>query len=171
MPEQGAFRGPMLGYALALLVLILDQISKYWVLEWLLLPAIGGIDVLPFFRLTFVGNVGVSMGLLAANNDLARWLLTAVTAGIALAVALWLRREKNGTDITALGLVLGGAIGNIIDRVRFGYVVDFLHFFWGEHSFYVFNLADAAITLGVILLLARAVFASTDTNDGKARDA
>lgn len=167
MPEKG----PAIGYALALLVLILDQISKYWVLNIIHLPTIGGMDVLPFFRLTFVGNVGVSMGLLAANSDLARWLLTAVTAGIALAVALWLRREKNATDIIALGLVLGGAIGNIIDRVRFGYVVDFLHFFWGEHSFYVFNLADAAITLGVMLLLARAVFASTDANDGKARDA
>ncbi|WP_439546531.1 signal peptidase II [Sandarakinorhabdus sp.] len=162
---------PSRGYALAAIVLILDQISKYWVLNIIRLPEIGGIDVLPFFRLTFVGNIGVSMGLLAADTDLARWLLTAVTAGIALAVAMWLRREKNPVDIAALGLVLGGAIGNIIDRVRFGYVVDFLHFFWEQHSFYVFNLADAAITLGVILLLARAVFASTDTKDGKARDA
>ena len=158
MPE----RGPAIGYVLALVVLILDQISKYWVLEIIRLPEIGGIDVLPFFRLTFVGNIGVSMGLLAADSDLARWLLTAVTAGIALAVAMWLRREKNATDILALGLVLGGAIGNIIDRVRFGYVVDFLHFFWGQTSFWVFNLADAAITLGVILLLARAVLAKPE---------
>jgi signal peptidase II len=164
-------RGPKSGYALAVIVLILDQISKYWVLNIIRLPEIGGIDVLPFFRLTFVGNIGVSMGLLAADSDLARWLLTSATAGIALAVALWLRREKNAIEIIALGLVLGGAFGNIIDRVRFGYVVDFLHFFWETHSFYVFNLADSAITLGVILLLARALFASTDTNDGKARDA
>ncbi len=147
------------GYALAALVLVLDQISKYWVLEVLHLPTIGGIDVWPFFRLTFVGNVGVSMGLLAADNDLSRWLLTAVTAGIALAVALWLRREKHPVDVAALGLVLGGAIGNILDRVRFGYVVDFLHFFWQQYSFWVFNLADAAITLGVILLLGRAILA------------
>ncbi len=147
------------GYALAALVLVLDQISKYWVLEVLHLPAIGGIDVWPFFRLTFVGNVGVSMGLLAADNDLSRWLLTAVTAGIALAVALWLRREKHPVDVAALGLVLGGAIGNILDRVRFGYVVDFLHFFWQQYSFWVFNLADTAITLGVIMLLGRAILA------------
>ncbi|MEN9933003.1 MAG: signal peptidase [Pseudomonadota bacterium] len=147
------------GYAIAALVLVLDQISKYWVLEILHLPAIGGIDVWPFFRLTFVGNVGVSMGLLAADNDLSRWLLTAITTGIAIAVAMWLRREKHPVDVAALGLVLGGAIGNILDRVRFGYVVDFLHFFWQQYSFWVFNLADAAITLGVILLLARAVLA------------
>lgn len=157
------------GYAIAALVLVLDQISKYWVLEILHLPAIGGIDVWPFFRLTFVGNIGVSMGMLQADSDLGRWLLTAVTAGIALAVANWLRRETHPVDVAALGLVLGGAIGNILDRVRFGYVVDFLHFFWGQYSFWVFNLADAAITVGVILLLARAVLArpadQRDTNN------
>jgi signal peptidase II len=145
------------GYLIALVVLILDQISKYWVLNIIRLPEVGGIDVLPFFRLTFVGNIGVSMGMLQADSDLGRWLLTA--AAIALAVANWLRRETHRVDVAALGLVLGGAIGNILDRVRFGYVVDFLHFFWGQTSFWVFNLADAAITLGVILLLARAVLA------------
>jgi signal peptidase II len=151
--------GPKRGFALAALVLILDQISKYWVLEVIHLPAIGGIDVWPFFRLTFVGNVGVSMGMLQAGSDLGRWLLTFATGAIALAVAAWLRREKHPVDIAALGLVLGGALGNIIDRARFGYVVDFLHFFWGEYSFWVFNLADAAITLGVMLLLGRAIMA------------
>jgi signal peptidase II len=162
---------PNRGFLLAGIVLILDQISKYWVLEIIHLPEIGGIDVWSFFRLTFVGNAGVSMGLLTADTDLARWLLTFVTAGIALAVALWLRKEKNQTEITALGLVLGGAMGNIIDRVRFGYVVDFLHFFWAQYSFWVFNLADAAITLGVILLLVRAVMARPAEPPKEASDA
>jgi signal peptidase II len=147
------------GYALAAAVLLADQASKYWVLDIVRLPERGSIDVADFFRLTFVGNAGVSMGMLQAGSDLARWLLTFITAGIALAVALWLRRERNPVDVAALGLVLGGAIGNIIDRVRFGYVVDFLHFFWGQYSFWVFNLADAAITLGVMLLLGRAIMA------------
>lgn len=159
------------GYLLAFIVLILDQISKYWVLEVIHLPLRGGIDVWPFFRLTFVGNVGVSMGLLQAGSDLGRWLLTAVTGGIAVAVALWLRRETNRIDIAALGLVLGGAMGNILDRIRFGYVVDFLHFFWQQYSFWVFNLADAAITLGVILLLARAVLAKPTPSPKEAKDA
>ena len=162
---------PNRGYLLAGIVLILDQISKYWVLEVIHLPEIGGIDVLPFFRLTFVGNIGVSMGMLQAGTEVGRWLLTAVTAGIALAVAMWLRREKNPVDVTALGLVLGGAMGNILDRVRFGYVVDFLHFFWKQYSFWVFNLADAAITLGVILLLARAVLAKPTPQPKEAKDA
>lgn len=160
------------GFLLAALVLVLDQISKYWVLEIIHLPERGGIDVWPFFRLTFVGNIGVSMGMLQADSDLGRWLLTFITAGIALAVALWLRREKNPVDVAALGLVLGGAIGNILDRVRFGYVVDFLHFFWGQTSFWVFNLADAAITMGVILLLGRAVLAKPEPEAaGNSRDA
>ncbi|WP_156255212.1 signal peptidase II [Sandarakinorhabdus oryzae] len=159
------------GYLLALIVLILDQISKYWVLEVIHLPMRGGIDVWPFFRLTFVGNVGVSMGLLQAGSDLGRWLLTAVTGAIAIAVALWLRRETNRIDIAALGLVLGGAMGNILDRIRFGYVVDFLHFFWEQYSFWVFNLADAAITLGVILLLGRAVLAKPSDRQGETKDA
>jgi signal peptidase II len=145
-----------LGYGIALLVFILDQISKYWIVNIVRLPEIGSIDVLPFFRLTFVGNVGVSMGMFTAQSDAGRWLLVAVTATIAAVVAVWIAREKQWVDVVALGLVLGGALGNIVDRVRFGYVVDFLHFFWGDRSFWVFNIADAAITCGVLLLLLRA---------------
>ena len=141
------------GFLLAALVLILDQISKYWVLEIIHLPERGGIDVWPFFRLTFVGNIGVSMGMLQADSDLGRWLLTFITAGIALAVALWLRREKNPVDVAALGLVLGGAIGNVIDRLVHGYVVDFLDFHWAGWHFPAFNAADSAITLGAACLL------------------
>ena len=97
--------------------------------------------------------------------------MTGPRVGFAVAVALWLRREKNPVDVAALGLVLGGAMGNILDRIRFGYVVDFLHFFWEQYSFWVFNLADAAITLGVILLLARAVLAKPTPHPKEANDA
>ena len=148
-----------LGFGVAALVFVVDQLTKYWILNVVRLPERGYVEVLPFFRLTFVGNVGVSMGLFRANSDLARWVLVAVTAVIAGAVAMWIVREKQRPDVLALGLVLGGALGNIVDRVRFGYVVDFLHFFWGERSFWVFNVADAAITAGVLLLLMRALSA------------
>ncbi len=148
-----------LGYALAALVVVLDHLTKYWVVNIIKLPEIGGIDVLPFFRLTFVGNQGVSMGLFQAGTPAARWFLVVVTGAIAVAVMVWLRRESHRWDVAALGLVLGGAVGNIIDRIRLGYVVDFLHFFWHEHSFWVFNVADAAISVGVVMLLGRALFA------------
>ena len=157
-----------LGYTTAFIVFLLDQISKYWIVNIVRLPEIGSIDVLPFFRLTFVGNVGVSMGLFTAQSDIQRWALVAVTAAIAAAVAVWITREKQRFDVFALGLVLGGALGNIIDRIRFGYVVDFLHFFWGSRSFWVFNIADAAISCGVLLLLFRALLTP---EKGKSSDA
>ncbi len=159
--------GPLraFGIGLALLVFVLDQIVKYWIIDGVGLRERGFIDIAPFFNLTWVENRGVSMGMLTADGDVGRWLLVALTAAISAAVAAWLWRERNRLDVTALGLVLGGAIGNIVDRIRFGYVVDFLHFFWGEWHFYVFNVADAAITIGVILLLLRAVLRS----DGRAK--
>lgn len=150
---------PTLGYGIAAAVLLLDQLSKWLIVSVVRLPDRGFIDVLPVFRLTYVENVGVSMGLLRAGSDLERWGLVAVTAAIAAAVAVWIGRERRTPDIIGLGLVLGGAIGNIVDRVRLGYVVDFLHFFVGTHSFWVFNIADAAISLGVLWLLARALSA------------
>ena len=147
---------PRLGYTIAAVVFVLDQLAKLWITQGAQLQAMGQIPVLPFFALTWVENRGVSMGMLNGAGDIGRWGITALTAAIAVAVAMWLRRETSKPDVIALGLVLGGAFGNILDRVRFGYVVDFLHFFWGTRHFYVFNVADAAITVGVILLLLRA---------------
>ncbi len=148
-----------LGYGLAALVFALDQIVKYIIVNVINLPARGFIQILPVFRLTYVENIGVSMGLFRASGDMQRWSLVAATGGIAALVAFWITREKLRGDVIALGLVLGGALGNIVDRIRFGYVVDFLHFFWGAHDFWVFNVADAAISLGVLLLLYRALMA------------
>ena len=147
-----------LGYSLAALVFVLDQLSKYWVTSVLDLKTRGYIEVLPVFNLTWVENRGVSMGLLRADGEVERWLLVVVTLGIAVAVAWWIAREASRVDVAALGLVLGGALGNIVDRIRYGYVVDFFHAFWQDHHFYVFNVADAAITGGVLLLLLRALF-------------
>jgi signal peptidase II len=147
-----------LGYSIAAAVFVLDQLVKYWVTHILDLRSIGTLEILPVFNLTWVENTGVSTGLLRADNDMMRWGLVAATLAIAAAVAVWIARERNAWDVTALGLVLGGALGNIVDRARFGYVVDFLHVFWRDHHFYVFNVADAAISVGVILLLARALW-------------
>ena len=146
-----------LGYSIAALVFVLDQLAKYWVTSVLDLRTRGYIELLPVFNLTWVENRGVSMGLLRADGEVERWLLVAVTLAIAVAVAWWIAREASRVDVTALGLVLGGALGNIVDRVRYGYVVDFFHAFWRDHHFYVFNVADAAITVGVTILLLRAV--------------
>lgn len=149
-----------LGLTIASLILIFDQIIKYIVTVPLQLESRGdeGLELVPFFALRWVENRGVSMGFLTADTDMARWMLVLLTAAISLFVAAWMWRERARQDMFALGLVLGGAIGNIIDRVRLGFVIDYADLHFGEwRPFLVFNLADAAITIGVLILLARAL--------------
>ena len=154
------FRG---GLIAAALVFLFDQASKYWITGPLALPDRGSVELLPIFQLIWTGNHGVSGGFLTASTDAQRWLLTAATCAIAIGVFVWLWREKSRIEALALGLILGGAVGNILDRVRFGYVVDFLNLHFGAWSpFLVFNLADAAISIGVALLVLRALL----TRDG-----
>lgn len=153
-------RNLKLGFALAASVFVIDQAVKAWVVDGLGLSYPGAVrEILPFFDLRFVQNIGVSLGLLAAETNLTRWLLVGLTAFIAAGVAWWMIREKNRADLLALALVLGGALGNIVDRMRFGYVVDYADLHFGEwRPFLVFNVADAAITIGVVILLVRALF-------------
>lgn len=147
-----------LGLITAAVIFIVDQASKWFVVHRLDLPIRGQIDLLPIFRLRWVGNRGVSLGLLTAGGEMGRWLLAALTLAIAVIVAAWLWRERQRDDAFALGLILGGAVGNILDRVRLGYVVDFLDLHFGDWSpFLIFNPADAAITIGVLILLLRAL--------------
>ena len=160
-----------LGLRVALFVLMLDQITKWFVIYRLQLPMQDSVEILPIFRLIWVENHGVSMGFLTAGSDLERWLLTLATAAIAVVVGVWLWREKKGGDVVALGLVLGGAIGNIVDRVRLGYVQDFLNLHFGAWSpFYVFNIADAGISIGVALLVLRAFVIRDATPSEKSND-
>ena len=144
-------------FAIAIAIFIVDQIVKWWMIGPLDLEAVGSIYILPFFNLTWVENRGISLGMLQATSDAMRWGLVAATAIIAGLVAWWITRPGDAGDRAGFALILGGALGNIVDRVRFGYVVDFLDLHIGEfRPFYVFNIADAAITIGVVLLLARA---------------
>lgn len=149
-----------LGFAVAALIFVVDQLTKWLMIGPLQLEQVGQIVLLPIFNLTWVENRGISLGMLQATSDAARWLLVAGTSVIALGVAYWITREKERGDQLALGLVLGGALGNILDRVRFGYVVDFADLHVGDfRPFFVFNVADAAISIGVVILLLRAFFA------------
>ena len=157
--DDGAGRYRTLALAIAAAVFVADQLTKWIVIGPLSLRERRFIDLFPFFDLTWVENRGVSMGFLTAASDTQRWLLVAMTAAIALGVLFWLWREKSKGDSLALALVLGGALGNIVDRVRYGYVADFLDLHIGEfRPFLIFNVADAAITIGVLLLLIRALF-------------
>jgi signal peptidase II len=158
-----------LGYAIALVVFVLDQLAKWAVTGPLGLNHVGDqLVLLPIFNFTYTENNGISLGLLNATNPVGRWMLVAVTAAIAIAVAVWIGREKNRIDQAALGMVLGGALGNILDRVRFGYVVDYADLHFGDfRPFLVFNVGDAAISIAVVILLLRAFLARKDHPEGQ----
>jgi len=145
-------------FLVAGIVFLLDQLSKWWVTGPLGLLVEGDQRyVLPIFNFTRTHNLGISLGLFRADSDFGRWALVVVTAAIALAMLVWILREPRHGDRLALGLVLGGAIGNILDRIRLGYVVDFADLHFGAfRPFLVFNIADAAISIGVVILLVRA---------------
>jgi signal peptidase II len=145
------------GFAVAALVFAIDQLTKWIVTGPLHLREVGQIYILPIFNLTYTENNGISLGLFNATTELGRWMLVALTSAIALGVAVWIGREKNRADQIALGMVLGGALGNILDRVRHGYVVDFADLHFGTfRPFLVFNVGDAAISIAVLILLLRA---------------
>jgi signal peptidase II len=145
-----------LAFALAALVVILDQAVKSWIVDGLrLIPGVPQ-PVFGPLRLTLVENPGVSFGLLQ-NGGWVRWALAGFALAVAAALGWWVRRTEKLYTGVALGLVIGGALGNFCDRVRFGTVVDFvdvtaLKFPW------VFNLADSAITIGIVLLLIEGLF-------------
>jgi signal peptidase II len=146
-----------LGLILAAIIFVVDQLVKYIMVVPLALQDVRQIKLLPIFDLTWVENYGVSLGLFTAKSDAQRWALVALTAGIAAFVARWLWTEKSRSDVAGLGLILGGALGNIVDRARLGHVIDYADLHFGEfRPFLVFNVADAAITVGVLILLARA---------------
>jgi signal peptidase II len=140
------------GLALAAFVLLVDQVSKWWILEIVRLQDRGAIELSRIFDLTFVRNFGVSFGLLTAGSQIERWGLMALSAGIAALFLMWMRNADRRLTVAALALVVGGALGNMIDRFRFGYVVDFLDFS-GLYFPWVFNVADSGITVGAALLV------------------
>jgi signal peptidase II len=145
------------GIMLASFIFIADQAVKYAMIGPLQLQSRRQIHIIPQFNLTWAENRGVSMGFLEAGSDAQRWMLVALTAAIACVVAAWMWREKLRGEVLALAMILGGALGNIVDRVRYGYVVDYADLHFGSfRPFYIFNLADACITIGVLILLARA---------------
>lgn len=146
-----------IGLLVAVLILVADQASKWWILEVLNLPFLRQVVLLPVLSLTMVWNTGVTFGLLSGFGDWGYLVLTGISLVVVAALGVWLRRAESRMAAIAIGAIVGGAIGNVIDRLRFGAVVDFIHAHvdtpWGEYSWYVFNVADAAIVCGVVALI------------------
>ncbi|MGH6897272.1 MAG: signal peptidase II [Geminicoccaceae bacterium] len=138
-----------LGLVVAALVIVLDQVSKVAILTLL----DRAIAVTPFLNLVVVWNPGVSFGMFASAGALMPWLLSGLALAVAVALGFWLRQAEHPLAGIALGLIIGGALGNVIDRVRFGAVVDFLDFHALGYHWPAFNVADSAICVGAALLL------------------
>jgi len=140
------------GLVAALIVAVADQVSKLWILD-LFAGRPAAIEVAPFFNLVLTWNRGMSFGLFNNDSVLNAAVFTVIAAVIVTGLVLWLRRVEQTLLALAIGMVIGGAIGNVIDRLSRGAVVDFLDFHLAGWHFYVFNLADAAISVGVGLML------------------
>ncbi|WP_024514096.1 signal peptidase II [Bradyrhizobium sp. Tv2a-2] len=145
------------GLTAAVVTLVADQASKLWLLDVFDLAHRGTVRVTPFFDLVLAWNIGISFGWFQNDGALAQFALMAVKVVAVIALGIWMARSRTLLATIALGMIIGGAIGNAIDRIVYGAVVDFalLHLEIGEKTFnwYVFNLADVAIVAGVIALL------------------
>jgi signal peptidase II len=142
-----------LGLAIVVIVFALDQASKLWLLFAVGLAENGPFAVLPFMDIVLAWNRGISYGLFQQYSDLGRWGLVAISFIAAIWLGRWMWREPRRLTVVALALIIGGALGNGVDRAVYGAVVDFVHLHWGRFSWYIFNVADAAIVVGVTALL------------------
>ncbi|CAN1487413.1 LspA Lipoprotein signal peptidase [Rhabdaerophilaceae bacterium] len=156
-----------LGLVCALIVLLADQASKLGLLYGTDLRLTYPWTVLPFIDITVVWNKGISYGLFQQDGDTGRWILTGVKIVAAIVLTVWLRKAADRVEAVGIGLIIGGAVGNAIDRVAHKAVFDFIHLRVGTFSWYVFNVADAAIVIGVIAMVASPLIAQLGARSAK----
>jgi len=146
-----------LGVPIAIAALALDQLTKWLILGVVMNPP-QDIEVTPFFRLVLAWNRGISFSLFRSDSPSGPWIFVGIALVVVLGLVVWLARLDRAWPAAALGLIIGGAIGNVVDRIRFGAVVDFLYFHLEEYYWPAFNIADSAITVGVTLLVLDGLF-------------
>ncbi len=151
------------GAAIAVLVLALDQVSKWWILTDVMNPP-RIIEITPFFNIVLAWNRGVSFGMFAGDSAWGPWLLTGLAGVIVIALAVWLWRTPSRLSVAALGLIIGGAVGNVVDRLNHGAVVDFLDVHAAGWHWPAFNVADSAICVGAAILVLESLFIRDETS-------
>ncbi len=142
-----------LALVIAGVVLVLDQVSKVWLLGVMEANAYRPIEVTGFFNLVMVWNEGVSFGMLKVGSDMMRWILMGFALAVAVALLIWARRSAGMVLTVGIGLIAGGAVGNALDRLFYGAVADFFDVHVSGFHWPAFNIADSGITIGVVLLL------------------
>ena len=150
-----------LGLSLAALVIVLDQLLKWWIRTVVMDPP-REIEVTSFFNLVMAWNRGISFSLFCSDWAAGPYVWAGLAVVVAIALGWWLGRVRHTLTAVALGLVIGGALGNAIDRLRLGAVADFLDFHWQGWHWPAFNLADSAISVGIVLLVAPGLFAARE---------
>ena len=154
-PETLRLRG--LGVFIAVATLTLDQLSKWLILNVIMKPPFF-IELMPFLNLVLGYNRGVSFGMFGSDSEIVRWLLSALAILIVCSLAIWLLKGDKTRLSIALGLIIGGAIGNVTDRIMIGAVVDFIDFHVGGFHWPAFNVADMGITIGATILILDTIF-------------
>jgi signal peptidase II len=163
---NGAFS---LGLTLAFIVLTLDQASKWWIVTEVMNPP-QFIPIFPSFNLVMGWNRGVSFGIFDSDTPPNQWLLIALALIVVSVLLVWLKREDSRLISAALGMIVGGALGNVLDRVHYGAVADFLDFYIGDFHWPAFNVADTGITIGVVVLVLESLFVGSKTDKNEADD-
>jgi signal peptidase II len=159
-------RPRIIGVLVAAATLAVDQANKLWLIFVYGIERRQPVALTPFFDVVYAKNPGISYSLFSARTDLERYVLLAITLAATVCLGVWLWRARTRLVACALGLIVGGALGNAYDRTSYGFVADFYHFHVGSFSWYVFNLADAAIVVGVLLLLCDSLFfGAKDTSE------
>ena len=146
-----------LGGLIAIVSTLLDQATKWWILEGIMQPP-RAIPITGFFNLVLTWNNGVSFGLLNNNNELNALLLSLLALAIVIVLIFWLRKAESRRMAIGLGLIIGGALGNVIDRGLHGAVVDFLDFYINAYHWPAFNVADSCISIGAVILIIDSLF-------------
>lgn len=153
------------GLLLSILILIFDQLTKIWIVQQFQLYEVQAIT--SFFNLTLAHNPGAAFSFLANAGGWQRWFFTVIASLMSIVLLVWLYQLRQGQKFqaVAVSLILGGAIGNLWDRVTLGYVIDFLDFYWNSYHWPAFNVADSAITVGAIMLGFEMIFFKNDIKD------
>ena len=157
------------GLLIVVVVLVLDQVSKWWMVFEVMNPPRTS-PVLPFFNLVMGWNKGVSFGMFDSDSDMNKWLLICLALAVVAFLLMWMRKAESRRVALAIGMIVGGAIGNVIDRLHFGAVADFLDFYIGSYHWPAFNVADAGITVGAVILVLDSLFTGSE-KDTKGPDA
>jgi signal peptidase II len=156
-----------IGLIVIFFIIFVDQLSKLLIVEWFVhskglevLPYIsyGWLELLPFLNIRLVWNTGISFSMFSSGDNLTMYIILAIQVSIVILLLFWMKNSKNMLQFFIFGLIIGGAFGNIIDRVHYGAVVDFIDFFYNQYHFPTFNFADIAISVGCFLWLVENIF-------------